>query len=200
MLLPERQMIDTYCASVTLPSVEKKKLYWPPPFLLLLLKHAGMCVYPYTLASLCVTYLRAFENRNTALALKDESPTQAGFLFMLLPFWWLFMCFCIIQFSPPYRSSVMKCICCWAQSIFWSRDWAQYEHLEQMDGGEWKQKKINTHIYFKLTFKYSRGIKKKKRNRCLEAEDAACVATGRASVWRSPAPTKPHTNVNGEAC
>lgn len=27
-----------------------------------------------------------------------------------------------------------------------------------------------------------------------------CVATGRAPVWKSPTPTKPQTNVNGEAC
>lgn len=152
MLLPERQTIDTYCTSVRLPSWKKKIALTPHPFLLLLLKHAGMCVYPSTLASLRDTYLRAFENRNTALALKDESPTQAGFLFMLLPLWWLFMCFCIIQFPPPYQSSVMKCICCWAQSIFGSRDWTQYEHLEQMDGGEWKQK-TNLYTYmFEIKF------------------------------------------------
>lgn len=37
----------------------------------------------------------------------------------------------------------------------------------------------------KLSFKYSIGIKKK-GNRCLEAEDAAHVATGRASEDRPP--------------
>lgn len=77
--------------------------------------------------------------------------------------------------------------------MIWNERRFQHGHLEQMGCGIYRGKKIisNTNCIIQ---------EGKNSHAALCSMAALCVATGAVPVWKWPTPTKPQTNVNGEAC